>query len=612
MTTRDFLKRLHAVLRYRRAIQEMNRYPDATVEELAQENTCIVCREEMRFWDPTNTQNTIDRVRPKKLPCGHILHLGCLKSWLERQQVCPTCRTPVSADAARPQNQNQNQNQGPNANQNQNRAGIGLRLQFGGGQAPFAANQPPANGDANMAQNNNGARGGQGAQGQDRVFNIGPLRLGFGARGGQFARQRADMAQPAPAQAQAARNIPQQHLSRAERLQSLTNLISQASALVRQEIQTLNVSQQQLQIIELLMRELQRLDDAGQGNAQGASLNQLQAQNIQHQQQQQQQHPNSNQPTDQFVVNAQRALREAGFVPAPQNPGQNGAQQASSVQAYVPRHTLAQSSTGQASQEESSGEQSSTPQATEAQHNVLQLPGNGPSRSATPRTHSPSVLRHGATSYATAIPSGSSELPDGVTIPPGWTLMPLQRLDGHQQLHRQPRAPSADPSRSPFGEGRIAQAAAQAPVQERTPSTTPASQLTTTANEPGATEEGASSETRSATSTCNTVTEGSTIPSSSQGLTTGATAMAAPTPVMPSWGGPSQLFNGSPRLGTLQPASSTAEDNSTSSVAPVANENGESSGSSGVANGTVPGEGQKSEKAAGKAVTVEEAEDEDA
>jgi hypothetical protein len=44
----------------------------------------------------------------------------------------------------------------------------------------------------------------------------------------------------------------------------------------------------------------------------------------------------------------------------------------------------------------------------------------------------------------------------------------------------------------------------------------------------------------------------------------------------------------------------------------VANENGESSGSSGVANGTVPGEGQKSEKAAGKAVTVEEAEDEDA
>ena len=31
----------------------------------------------------------------KKLPCGHILHMHCLRSWLERQQVCPICTSPV-------------------------------------------------------------------------------------------------------------------------------------------------------------------------------------------------------------------------------------------------------------------------------------------------------------------------------------------------------------------------------------------------------------------------------------------------------------------------------------------------------------------------------------
>ncbi|KAI9625534.1 hypothetical protein KEM48_010796 [Puccinia striiformis f. sp. tritici PST-130] len=32
---------------------------------------------------------------PKKLICGHIFHFHCLRSWLERQQTCPTCRRPV-------------------------------------------------------------------------------------------------------------------------------------------------------------------------------------------------------------------------------------------------------------------------------------------------------------------------------------------------------------------------------------------------------------------------------------------------------------------------------------------------------------------------------------
>lgn len=27
---------------------------------------------------------------PKKLVCGHVFHFHCLRSWLERQQSCPT------------------------------------------------------------------------------------------------------------------------------------------------------------------------------------------------------------------------------------------------------------------------------------------------------------------------------------------------------------------------------------------------------------------------------------------------------------------------------------------------------------------------------------------
>ena len=47
-------------------------YPDATEEELANsDNVCIICREEMQA--PST----------KKLPCGHIFHKNCLRSWFQ-------------------------------------------------------------------------------------------------------------------------------------------------------------------------------------------------------------------------------------------------------------------------------------------------------------------------------------------------------------------------------------------------------------------------------------------------------------------------------------------------------------------------------------------------
>jgi len=85
LTVRSFVKRVHEMIRYQRIMASINtRYPTVHQHELDGlfDRTCIVCREEMG-------------VGAKKLHCGHIFHFKCLKSWLERQQVCPTCRKSV-------------------------------------------------------------------------------------------------------------------------------------------------------------------------------------------------------------------------------------------------------------------------------------------------------------------------------------------------------------------------------------------------------------------------------------------------------------------------------------------------------------------------------------
>ncbi|XP_034114462.1 E3 ubiquitin-protein ligase HRD1 [Drosophila albomicans] len=90
-TIRNFRKALNDVIMSRRAIRNMNTlYPDATPEELRQsDNICIICREDM-----VN--------HSKKLPCGHIFHTTCLRSWFQRQQTCPTCRLNILRAPALP------------------------------------------------------------------------------------------------------------------------------------------------------------------------------------------------------------------------------------------------------------------------------------------------------------------------------------------------------------------------------------------------------------------------------------------------------------------------------------------------------------------------------
>lgn len=114
-----------------------SRYPDATPEEVEREGVCIICREEMRAWteggvagEGGRAAGTQDqRSRPKKLPCGHVLHFACLRSWLERQQRCPTCRRPVLDEPL-------NGVGGQNAQAQPNAAG-GAGLAFGGQIGPL-------------------------------------------------------------------------------------------------------------------------------------------------------------------------------------------------------------------------------------------------------------------------------------------------------------------------------------------------------------------------------------------------------------------------------------------------------------------------------------------
>ena len=95
---RSFKKALNDVIQSRRAIYNMNSlYPNATVQDLLEsDNVCIICREEMVGVTVVNGQAiSTGGSLAKKLPCGHIFHVSCLRSWFQRQQTCPTCRLDV-------------------------------------------------------------------------------------------------------------------------------------------------------------------------------------------------------------------------------------------------------------------------------------------------------------------------------------------------------------------------------------------------------------------------------------------------------------------------------------------------------------------------------------
>lgn len=344
LTIRSFFKRIADFVRYRNATKDMNeRYPDATADEITREDTCIICREEMTAWvnpvagadgaPPRPAGAMAERMRPKKLPCGHILHFACLRSWLERQQNCPTCRRPVlvtnriTVAPANPQGPNQN---APGA------AGAGP-------QQPQLAgpNQPPG-GNAALPEGQNRAR----------IINFGPIRIGFGAGGGNLFHDLAQQVHngrrgPAPAGNQGG---PQQigfgiGFGRPQAEANPVPAASQPTASIESQLQ---------QVEQQLIQEINRLRLT----------------------------------TDQL-----RMVRD--------------------LQAQLVRLRIAQ--TAQI--------------ATTAPTPTVNGAGSVPFPSG---AHPPPLpitatnMLHGTQ----ALPAGDPNLPEGVTIPQGWTLMPLHRTGG--------------------------------------------------------------------------------------------------------------------------------------------------------------------------------------
>ena len=257
LTIRSFYKRIHDFVRYRQATKDMNdRYPDATSEEVAREDVCIICREDMRAWQqgvqdanapPPPPPTALDeRTRPKKLPCGHILHFACLRSWLERQQNCPTCRRPVLVSSTA----------GPATTVNAAAQNVGAGPQHNQQQPPnaghIAGQQPP------IAHN---------------VFNFGPFRLAFGARlGGQGLPPQMNNNHPAapnqqgqPANPQGIGNgfglfrPPQQRTTATFTPLNVPAQLHQIELQIMREVNALRVQADQLYLVRSLQGELARL-----------------------------------------------------------------------------------------------------------------------------------------------------------------------------------------------------------------------------------------------------------------------------------------------------------------------------------------------------------------
>ncbi|XP_019391181.1 PREDICTED: E3 ubiquitin-protein ligase AMFR isoform X1 [Crocodylus porosus] len=92
-------RRIRRHKNYLRVVGNMEaRFAVATPEELAVNNDdCAIC------WDSMQSA--------RKLPCGHLFHNSCLRSWLEQDTSCPTCRMSLNiTDSHRVREDHQREN----------------------------------------------------------------------------------------------------------------------------------------------------------------------------------------------------------------------------------------------------------------------------------------------------------------------------------------------------------------------------------------------------------------------------------------------------------------------------------------------------------------------
>ncbi|OAQ99942.1 hypothetical protein LLEC1_00859 [Akanthomyces lecanii] len=642
MTARDFLKRLNSVLRYRRAIQEMNRYPDATQAELDQENTCIICREDMRVWDLNANPGALDRIRPKKLPCGHILHLGCLKSWLERQQVCPTCRSPVTPDRV-PPTTNRNANRAPAAPQIPNhglqaaQVGIHQEPRFGRLALQQALLDPTAQAGLNMDGPRRQVNAAAQAPQAPNAPNLRPMEEFH-----EMIRDEEQRRQEAEDQLRRRRRRvfpqdtlgaqPQNDFLQASQHSSGTQLASGHQNLPSQSSQSGHPGHMQGQQLPATGQQDHHQIDTSFQRVLPASQSDF---------------------TRQALLNQSSALRSHRLRTLSNIYSQASvlvrqeveALRISNEQLQVLGQLVNELERLEASHHENADSPLPGPDA-QALDQILgqNLSGLSRNRSVPSRIDSPVMMRHGATSYSTSIPAGSPDLPEGVAIPPGWTLMPLQRLDSQHRARphsnqRSSRASSAGPATSSLGEERTSQfPVPQAPtsqpsqrtnvhVLERIPGTNnfraviTQQQLLDRFFSRGRDRE-SGSRTRPDNPTRSTTAASSANATSDEQPSTAAIAAApnaSPTSNIPNWGGSSQHFGsvarsqppengtGAPKQKAASPtagnAESTEDSDQTSSAASDSEDEEEDEGDD-----AEPADGSK---AAGKAVTVEEVSDEE-
>ncbi|KAK6477037.1 E3 ubiquitin-protein ligase AMFR-like isoform X1 [Huso huso] len=96
-------RRIRRHKNYLRVVGNMEaRFAIATPEELAANNDdCAIC------WDSMQAA--------RKLPCGHLFHNSCLRSWLEQDTSCPTCRMSLNINEnSRAREDRQRENLGEN------------------------------------------------------------------------------------------------------------------------------------------------------------------------------------------------------------------------------------------------------------------------------------------------------------------------------------------------------------------------------------------------------------------------------------------------------------------------------------------------------------------
>ena len=90
--------------------EQLQDLPSPTESECKEDDTCIICMDSLYptkyqlkvamnkhrvAMEDNIIQDALIKYNPKTLPCGHFLHLYCLKTWFERSKNCPMCRMDI-------------------------------------------------------------------------------------------------------------------------------------------------------------------------------------------------------------------------------------------------------------------------------------------------------------------------------------------------------------------------------------------------------------------------------------------------------------------------------------------------------------------------------------